>query len=35
VYCLPIVEAAFQAEPSELEHRKSGFFGFIEEVVKA
>src|SRR5574340_1467746 len=35
VYCLPIVEAAFQAEPSELEDRKSGFFGFIEEVVKA
>jgi hypothetical protein len=35
VYCLPIVEAAFQAKPSALEQRKSGFLGFIEEVVKA
>ncbi len=34
-YCLPIVEAAFQAKPSELEQRKSGLFGFIEDVVKA
>ncbi|MBU6482773.1 MAG: HD domain-containing protein [Nitrospirae bacterium] len=34
VYCLPIVEAAFQAKPSELEQRKSGFFGFIDDVVK-
>jgi HD domain-containing protein len=35
VYCLPIVEAAFQAKPSALEQRKSGFLGFIEDVVKA
>lgn len=34
VYCLPIVEAAFQAKPSELEQRKRGFFGFIDDVVK-
>jgi hypothetical protein len=35
VYCLPIVEAAFQVKPSELEDRKTGFYGFIDEVVKA
>ena len=35
VYCLPIVEAAFQTKPSELEQRKGGFFGFIDDVVKA
>jgi hypothetical protein len=35
VYCLPIVEAVFQTKPSDLEQRKSGFFGFIEDVVKA
>lgn len=35
IYCLPIVEAAFQAKPVELEARKSGFYGSIDEVVKA
>lgn len=35
VYCLPIVEAAFQAKPAELEDRKRGFYGCIDEVVKA
>ena len=34
VYCLPIVEAAFQAKPSELEGRRSGFLSYIEDVVK-
>jgi hypothetical protein len=35
VYCVPIVEAALQVNPSELEQRKSGFLSFIEDVVKA
>ena len=35
IYCLPIVETVFQTKPSDLEQRKSGFFGFIEDVVKA